>query len=326
MTDRRESAIAWVAVDWGSSNMRLWAMSADHDVVDTRQSAQGAGQLSAADFASTLREALSGWSLPTACPVIACGMVGARQGWVEAPYQPVPTSLPSASPLTLAQQSDDWSVWIVGGLSQAAPADVMRGEETQIAGYLSRHPGFDGVICLPGTHSKWAIVKSGVVQSFATAMTGELFALLAQQSVLRFSVADNPEALNLEVFREAAAEAFAQPQRFIQRLFVLRAADLLHGQSAPIAYSKLSGYCLGVELSGIEIAGDNIVIIGEGALSSLYQQAMSACYPGTPDVAVEVFPGDVAARAGLIAAYQQHLATPERGAGTTSGQSQGSPA
>ena len=117
-------------------------------------------------------------------------MVGARQGWIEAPYAAVPGPPRRARAFARPEVRDPrLAVHVLHGLSQAEPADVMRGEETQIAGLIAREPGFDGVACLPGTHAKWAHVSAGEVVSFATFMTGELFALVAQSSVLRHSVA-----------------------------------------------------------------------------------------------------------------------------------------
>ena len=121
-------------------------------------------------------------------PVIACGMVGARQGWIEAPYSQVPCAPVGLSMIKPVVEDTRLDVSILPGLSQTDPADVMRGEETQIAGYLAENPGFDGVLCLPGTHTKWAHISAGEVVSFRTFMTGELFALVSSQSVLRHSV------------------------------------------------------------------------------------------------------------------------------------------
>ena len=99
---------------------------------------------------------------------------------------------------------------VLPGLSQARPADVMRGEETQIAGLLAADPGFDGVACLPGTHTKWARVSAGEVVSFRTCMTGELFALLSERSVLRHAVGG--EGFEEAAFAEALSDAIARPE------------------------------------------------------------------------------------------------------------------
>lgn len=122
-------------------------------------------------------------------PVIACGMVGSRQGWFEAPYRTTPCAPVAPGALTRVPTQDPrLDVRIAPGLKQVSPADVMRGEETQIAGALALLPDFDGVLCLPGTHTKWAHVSAGEVVSFQTFMTGEMFALLSTQSVLRHSM------------------------------------------------------------------------------------------------------------------------------------------
>ena len=114
-------------------------------------------------------------------------MVGARQGWIEAPYASVPCT-PATQTIAPECRDPRLEMHILAGIRQLHPPDVMRGEETQIAGVLLREPGFEGVICLPGTHTKWAEVAGGIITSFQTFMTGELFGLLSTQSVLRHSM------------------------------------------------------------------------------------------------------------------------------------------
>ena len=113
--------------------------------------------------------------------VLICGMAGARGGWAEAPYAAVPCAPGPASFARAPTRDPRLAVRILPGLRQDTPADVMRGEETQLAGLLAAEPGFEGIACLPGTHTKWAHVSAGEVVSFASYMTGEIFALLAGQ-------------------------------------------------------------------------------------------------------------------------------------------------
>ena len=80
----------WIAVDWGTSNLRAWALG-DGAILDHASSGEGMGTLSRDDYEPALLRLINGW-LPRgkATEVIACGMVGSRQGWVEAPYRAVP--------------------------------------------------------------------------------------------------------------------------------------------------------------------------------------------------------------------------------------------
>src|SRR5690606_37400268 len=218
----------WIALDWGTSNMRAWAMGAGDTVLARASSAKGMGQLQPDEFEPALTEATGDWlDDGRRVPVIACGMVGARQGWIEAADAQVPPP-PSAAAMLSAPASDPRiAVFIVPGVSQAEPADVMRGEETQIAGFTARHG--DGIVCLPGTHSKWAIVENGKIARFRTAMTGEMFALLAGQSVLRHSVAG--EDWDEDSFASGVAAALDDPA-ILTHLFSIRAGNLLSGASS----------------------------------------------------------------------------------------------
>src|ERR1044071_2946544 len=190
MPTEHDVSADWIAVDWGTSNLRAWAIGRNGSIVNEASSASGMAKLTREEFEPALLALIGGW-LPAGqkTPVVACGMVGARQGWIEVPYNEAPCPPASAQSARSPQTNDPrLDVRIIAGVMQREPADVMRGEETQIAGLLQRSPGFDGVICMPGTHTKWVRVKGGEIVEFQSAMSGEVFGLLASHSVLRFSV------------------------------------------------------------------------------------------------------------------------------------------
>lgn len=141
-------------------------MNSNGQVVVEAISDRGMGGLDRSGFEAALLELVADWLQDDSeTIVIACGMVGARQGWIEVPYQQAP-SRPVFSdrvgrPVTLDQRL---SVIILPGIKQLEPADVMRGEETQISGLLLNQPDFDGVLCLPGTHTKWVKVRAGQIR------------------------------------------------------------------------------------------------------------------------------------------------------------------
>ena len=289
---------SWIAVDWGTSNLRAWAMGED-GVLATASSDKGMGTLTRDGFEPALLALIGDWLAPgKQTPVVACGMVGARQGWAEAPYRAVPCPPVAATGLCAVQTRDPrLNVQIVPGLSQAKPADVMRGEETQIAGVLALDPRFDGVICLPGTHSKWAHVSAGEVVSFQTFMTGEMFALLSAQSVLRHGIAaegDDPDA-----FDAAVAEAMARPERLAARLFSLRAEGLVNGLSPITARARLSGLLIGAELAGAKPywLGQRVRLIGTAGLVASYARALAA-----QGVTADLLPAAECTLAGLAVA------------------------
>jgi 2-dehydro-3-deoxygalactonokinase len=242
-------------------------------VVAEAASDAGAGGLAPDGFEPALLALVGDW-LDGPTPVVACGMVGARQGWIEASYAAVPCRPGGATPARPTTCDPRLAVHVLPGLSQDSPADVMRGEETQIAGLLAREPGFDGVACLPGTHTKWAHVSAGEVVIFASYMTGELFALLAGASVLRHTVA--AEGWSEADFLEAAQDGLDRPDRVAARLFGLRAEALLHGLDPVRARSRLSGLLIGAELAGTRAywLGREVAIIGAPALAAAYRAAL----------------------------------------------------
>ena len=268
---------SWIAVDWGTSNLRAWAMGPDGPL-DQAVSDDGMGKLQPHEFEPALLRLIEPWLTAAHTQVLACGMVGARQGWREAAYRTVPcTPVDAAGILHVPTQDNRITFHIAPGLRQNSPADVMRGEETQVAGALALTPGFDGVICAPGTHSKWMQVSAGEVVSFQTYMTGELFALLSTQSVLRHSMTiDGTEPWDDAAFDAGLSDALSRPDRIAARLFSLRAEFLLHGLTPTQARARLSGLLIGIELAGAKPywLGQKVILIGAPSLAANYIRAL----------------------------------------------------
>ena len=266
----------WIAVDWGTSNLRAWAMGPDGRVLAEASSEDGMGKLARDGFEPALLRLIGPW-LDGSPPVVACGMVGSRQGWCEAPYRTVPCTPLDRVAQVLAPTIDArLRVSIAPGLKQTQPADVMRGEETQIAGALRLLPGYDGVLCLPGTHSKWVHISAGEVVSFQTFMTGEMFALLSEASVLRHGM--QGDGWDNAAFDAAVTDALSRPERLGARLFSLRAEGLIAGLSPQAARARLSGLLIGTELAAAKPywLGQRVTLIGAEKLAAAYARALAA--------------------------------------------------
>ena len=267
----------WIAVDWGTTHLRAFAMG-PAGVLAEAESDDGMATLARDGYEPALMRLVAPWLAPGApVDIIACGMVGSRQGWVEAPYRDTPCAPLDPSTLVTVPLADPrLMLRLVPGLRQVRPADVMRGEETQIAGALAAMPGFDGVLCLPGTHSKWVHVSAGEVVSFQTCMTGELFALLSTQSVLRHGMAG--DGWDEHSFINALSDAMSQPERFSARLFSLRAEALIANLSPACARARLSGLLIGIELAATRPywLGQQVVIVGAPKLAATYAAALAA--------------------------------------------------
>lgn len=295
--------IQWIGADWGSSNLRVFGFDDAGAMICEAQSDTGTGGLSQSEFEPALMRLIADWLAPErSYQVIICGMAGAREGWAEAGYSNVPCA-PLCEDFTRAASLDPrLDVRLISGLAQASPADVMRGEETQIAGYLSRHPKFDGILCLPGTHTKWAHISAGEVVSFQTVMTGDLFAAISQHSVLRHSLKEDGSPQDEAGFIAAVNDAIARPERIAASLFTIRAEGLLNGLASGQARARMSGLLIGAELAATRPywLGQNVALIGAAKLSALYDSAL--CAQGALPTIVDA---DEMTRAGLNAAQMQ---------------------
>ena len=260
----------WVALDWGTSNFRAYLME-NKNVIDQVSTQEGMKFVDQKKFENTLIKNIIPWKKKFDINiVIASGMVGAKQGWIEVPYIKSPCNISNLNFKTI-NILDDINVHILSGVSQSNPSDVMRGEETQIAGFLLNNIDFNGSICLPGTHSKWVKIENGNIINFKTFMTGELFEIISKNSILIHSVTSNKILKN--ELNKGVDEILKNPEIFGNALFQLRADDLINTRGSKILKSKLSGYLLGLELIGsLEFwKKKNIVLIGNPDLTELYE-------------------------------------------------------
>ena len=292
-------------MDWGTTNLRAWLLDADDRAVHEAASGRGMATLAPADFEPALLELVGPWLAPRArTPVVACGMVGARQGWVEAPYASAPCAPGDATRAVAARARDPRiDCRVLAGLSQADPPDVMRGEETQLAGLLAAEPELDATVCLPGTHTKWVRVAGGRVRGFRTCLTGELFALLGTASVLRHSIA--PEGRgghDAEAFADALPGALDGAGELSASLFALRARALLGADDPVRARARLSALLIGAELGAMRAwwEGAEVVIVGAAGLADRYRVALELA--GGASRALDA---DALTLAGLVAARRR---------------------
>lgn len=297
-----------IGLDWGTTHVRAALLDADAAVLDERRGASGVGKHDRAGFEATFDKLTRNWPLVS---TIACGMVGSRQGWVEAPYRPCPAAPSDISAGFGIITSERTKIAVVPGLKCEADGifDVMRGEETQIAGLLFDQPDFTGTIVLPGTHSKWVKVVEGSVVSFKTFMTGEIFSLLRHQSVLASAVEDHePMAAGMMRGADFDKGVALGVKGGWGALFALRAEHLLAETGGQALGDRLSGLLIGAELGAAKSDGwleRPIQLIGGHDLIDRYRQAAEGM-----DVAVTCHDGGALVwRALLAMAKERNLLT-----------------
>ncbi len=289
------------AVDWGTSSFRLWLLAEDGTVLGERRSAEGMASAAGTGFGRVLESHLDALGVDAALPAVICGMAGARQGWREAGYLDTPADLAASERHALVLEGYPRDVRILPGIAQrdAASPDVMRGEETQLAGLVAAGVT-SGLVCMPGTHSKWVQLQDGNVVSFATYMTGELFGVLARHSILKNAIEEAPAVPSDPAFVNAVKASLAAPHAFANALFAIRASQLLDFASASEGAARLSGLAIGLEVSGaLARFGrvESVVLVGEGRLGESYKGALEAI-----GLAVDHRNADEAVRRGLLGA------------------------
>jgi len=263
----------YAAVDWGTTSFRLWLIGEDGTILGESRSREGMTTAREIGFAAVLDKHLAEVGAIADTPVIMCGMVGAKQGWVEAGYIDVPARLSDISGVSR-------DIRILPGLAQRdiSAADVMRGEETQLLGCAESMKNSDCLIAMPGTHSKWVRVVRHEVLGFSTFMTGELFDVIARQSILQHAVKDSAGFDGAHpAFLAALHIAYKEPELATNRLFSIRARGLLFSLSPTDAEATLSGMMIGLELAGALKSAPKdtpVILVASGKLRGLYEAAL----------------------------------------------------
>ena len=269
----------YVAVDWGTTSFRLWLIGDDGTILAESRSREGMTTAREIGFTAVLDKHLAEIGAPADAPVIMCGMVGAKQGWVEAGYIDVPAKLSDISGKAVSVPGVERDVRILPGLAQrdVNAADVMRGEETQLLGCAGNMKNSDCLIAMPGTHSKWVRVVRHEVLGFSTFMTGELFDVISKQSILQHAVKDSAGFDGAHpAFLSALHAACKEPELATNRLFSIRARGLLFSLTPTDADATLSGMMIGLELAGALTQAPKdtpIVLVASGKLRGLYEAA-----------------------------------------------------
>jgi 2-dehydro-3-deoxygalactonokinase len=242
------AATALVAIDWGTSSARAYCLDADGSVVAQRDTPLGVRHVRDGRFDAALAKLIDGMPLGLA-PRIACGMVGSRQGWIEAPYVSCPASLVALADHLVQLPFDVLA--IVPGVETrdvSGTPDVMRGEETQLLGAVAIDaPSVLAV--LPGTHSKWARVEHGRIVDFTTFMTGELYAVLLDHSTLGRLAGHEPGRFSRDAFSRGVARGLREGE-LSHDLFGARTLSLAGQLQSDEVADWLSGLLIGREIRG----------------------------------------------------------------------------
>ena len=268
-----------IAVDWGTSSLRAALLDDRGRVLEETASERGTLSVAPGEFSAVLQSTCGHW-MTAENKVLMSGMVGSRQGWMEAPYCPCPAGFSDiAARLTWINLDDDNRAAIVPGLQcewHGIP-DVMRGEETQVFGALDLLGLTEGLFVLPGTHSKWVRVTRGRIDGFSTFMTGEFYALLRQHSILARTLPPTDGELDDAVFGQGVQQA-RHCGNLMQAAFSARTLALFDRLPAAALPSYLSGLVIGDELHAQSLQGitQPVFIIGVEALTRRYEIGLAA--------------------------------------------------
>jgi len=272
-----------IVIDWGTSNFRAQLLDQGGTVCDSFSSEKGVGKLTREAMREEVLQLHNLWPDANA-DILACGMVGSSLGLVEAPYLSCGVGTADIAAAITTTAVDDIQLHIVPGVrchNTATGWDVMRGEELQAVGWAALQTDgskASGLCVMPGTHSKWARLQEGRIEHFSTAMTGEIFALLTQQGLLRHHI--TADVAYGPAFERGLAQG-AQQTGLARHLFSVRANSLHRELSTADASGFVSGLLIGAEIADALVlnnwtaASGPVHIIGASKLIELYSKALA---------------------------------------------------
>ena len=301
-----------LGLDWGTTSLRIYTFNAKGLAVDLKTFPCGVASLMAkgeANFKNYVRifkECTAGFEN---IPAIACGTIGSPQGFLDAGYLGLPASLKSLQQAIKPVIDDGKTLLHIipglyknfhQGLNINNLPDLMRGEETQIAGALSLGAVDDeDLIGLPGTHSKWVFLKNGLVDDFYSFMSGEGFAALREHSILKAKLKID-ESFNEEAFMLGLNAGIKHHDLGLLNV-IFSARTLALSQDSELGADYLFGVLLSYELNALshilktkKIQPKSFKLISSQRLKEPYGKALSQFFPGVKVVII-----DGATRAGL---------------------------
>ncbi len=268
-----------VGVNWGSTNFRAYLIGEDGAALDEFAAPAGVVGLDRAGMAGLIAQVAARW--PGETRVYASGMIGSNIGWASVPYANAPAGASDLKAAALATSMGEVSVHILPGVScrrRDGKPDVLRGEEVELIG-LARLTRRDGLVVLPGAHTKWALLEGGRIREFFTSMSGEMFDRLTAAGLLA-SVVEG-EAQDGAAFLDGIRAARERRLSLGTLLFGARArvmqGDLPKSETA----SYLRGLLIGAEIGDAlelypKLAEQPVPLVGNAALCALYASGLAA--------------------------------------------------
>ncbi|WP_319531603.1 2-dehydro-3-deoxygalactonokinase [uncultured Cohaesibacter sp.] len=273
------SSATWVGIDWGTTNIRAYLLDASATILDRHSLARHIKDCNEEGWMNVFKKLVEGWDVTDSTPIIICGMAGSKFGWIEAPYAACPAGV-SDLVAKSAHPEGIQNISILPGLcckDARGNHDVIRGEETQLLGLFEQSSMISRLICAPGTHTKWISAENFTVRDFHTTMTGELFGLLTEHSILAQSIAKSGSGEIGTKFEDGVRMA-AEGDGLLANIFKVRANGLFNELAPEDAGDFLSGILVGTdvfqEVSHLDHGLVSVPLIGPKPLSERYAKAL----------------------------------------------------
>jgi 2-dehydro-3-deoxygalactonokinase len=270
----------FISCDWGTSNLRLRLVERDSRSVlkeiETNEGIASVHQSWKNDpagtdrylfYQSVLKKHIDQWRDEDSAslknmPILISGMASSTIGIVELAYAAMPLKA-DGSGLLLEKINTSvdfpFPVFIISGACTSA--DVMRGEETLLAGCNLLRDKSE-LFIFPGTHSKHVGVTDGIANALDTYMTGEFFALLSRHSILSASVSQSEDDSDTIFFEKGIVEG-AQ-MNLLNSVFRVRTNSLFKKGTAAQNIDYLSGLLIGAELSTVKRKDIDLITVVAG--------------------------------------------------------------
>jgi len=274
----------FISCDWGTSNFRLRLVETlSLNVIKEVKAREGIKKLNQnlgqkdrlTFFADYLGSKIN--ELPEnhrKHSVIISGMASSSIGMMDLQYATMPIKITGEGLFSKEFKTNSGlDVILISGIR--SESSIMRGEEIQAVGLADLvKEAESGYLILPGTHSKHIQFGNGVFRDFKTFMTGELFQLLAEQSILSASI--TKDSINDKTESSfLTGVQLGLKGKLSENLFSVRVNSISNKLTNEENYFYLSGLIIGDELSYLMGTLENVILAASEPVFSLYKLALS---------------------------------------------------
>ena len=269
-----------ILADWGNSSGRLFCVKGSGLRPEVLETKRVIGAKDTPNCAAIFEDVAKHWiEKYGVTEALFCGAVTSNIGWISTEYAKAPARVSDVQKTNFTTDYGLPCTFLSGTSIASGPHgyfDTARGEDMQAYGWMALTGLTDGILCAPGTHTKWMTVKDGAITNILTGVTGESYEVLNTHSMLTRG-AKKASYESAEFCRGIDAMNRTPRPALTHMLMSVRNLQLSGEIEAAWSADYLSGLLTGEDcVAALEILpAGTINIIGDGLAVNRYARTLS---------------------------------------------------